>query len=188
VQMSDPHQRLKQYPHELSGGMRQRVMIALALSCEPQLLIADEPTTALDVTVQAQILRLLVDLQRDLGIAILLITHDLGVVSRVAHRVAVMYAGEIVEVGNTASVFAGPRHPYTRGLMAAIPTLDKNVGERMGTISGTVPSLLGGFQGCAFRFRCQHAQPACGEPVPWKTELTHSWRCVLPSSMPTDAL
>jgi len=188
VGISGAAERMQQYPHQLSGGLRQRVMIAMALMCSPSLLIADEPTTALDVTVQAQILRLLVDLQRDLGIAILLITHDLGVVSRVAHRVAVMYAGEIVEVGNTASVFAGPRHPYTRGLMAAIPTLDKNVGERMGTISGTVPSLLGGIQGCAFRFRCQHAQSACEDPVAWKTELTHSWRCVIPSSMQTDAL
>jgi peptide/nickel transport system ATP-binding protein len=171
--------RLRQYPHQLSGGLRQRVMIAMALMCGPVLLIADEPTTALDVTIQAQILRLLVDLQRDLGIAILLITHDLGVVARVAHSVAVMYAGEIVERASAADLFANPRHPYTRGLMASIPVPGRTPpGERLGAIPGLVPSLIGDVHGCAFRDRCAYALPACADTVPWRTAGTHGWRCV----------
>jgi peptide/nickel transport system ATP-binding protein len=173
-------ERLRQYPHQLSGGLRQRVMIAMALMCAPSLLIADEPTTALDVTIQAQILRLLVDLQRELGIALLLITHDLSVVARVARRIAVMYAGEIVEAGSSAAVFTSPRHPYTRGLMSAMLVPGRTQpGERLGAIPGIVPSLIGAVRGCAFRSRCAHAVAACGEPVAWRSEGGHGWRCIL---------
>jgi peptide/nickel transport system ATP-binding protein len=173
-------ERLGQYPHQLSGGLRQRVMIAMALMCGPVLLIADEPTTALDVTIQAQILRLLADLQHDLGIAMLLITHDLGVVARAGHRVAVMYAGEIVEAGTTQAVFARPRHPYTQGLMASIPVPGKTLpGARLGAIPGTVPSLIGDIKGCAFRERCSHAIPVCAEPIAPRSIAGHDWRCVL---------
>ena len=172
--------RLGQFPHQLSGGLRQRVMISMALMCGPTLLIADEPTTALDVTIQAQILRLLVDLQRDLGIAILLITHDLGVVARTAHRVAVMYAGEIVESGTAAAVFDLPRHPYTRGLLSSIPVPGKTPpGARLGAIPGIVPSLVGELRGCAFRDRCAHASAVCAMPVAVRSERDHDWRCVL---------
>jgi peptide/nickel transport system ATP-binding protein len=180
-------ERLGQFPHQLSGGLRQRVMIAMALMCGPALLIADEPTTALDVTIQAQILRLLIDLQRDLGVAILLITHDLGVVARVAHRVAVMYAGEIVESATAASLFARPRHPYTRGLMASIPIPGRTPpGERLDSIPGIVPSLIGEVRGCAFRDRCAFAFSACAEPVPWRAEEGHGWRCAL-AEVPAEA-
>ncbi len=180
-------ERLGQYPHQLSGGLRQRVMIAMALMCGPTLLIADEPTTALDVTIQAQILRLLVELQSDLGIAILLITHDLGVVARVAHRVAVMYAGEIVETASAAALFAGPHHPYTRGLMASIPVPGRTPpGERLGAIPGMVPSLIGEMRGCAFRDRCPYAFAACAEPVAWRGEAVHQWRCLL-THIPAEA-
>ena len=172
--------RLGQYPHQLSGGLRQRIMIAMALMCGPSLLIADEPTTALDVTIQAQILRLLVELQQDLGIAIVLITHDLGVVARVAHRVAVMYAGEIVEAASAADLFAAPRHPYTRGLMASIPVPGATrPGDRLGVIRGIVPSLIGEVAGCAFRDRCDFAQPVCARTVPVRTNSGHEWRCIL---------
>ncbi len=172
--------RLGQYPHQLSGGLRQRIMIAMALMCGPSLLIADEPTTALDVTIQAQILRLLVELQQDLGIAIVLITHDLGVVARVAHRVAVMYAGEIVEAASAADLFAAPRHPYTRGLMASIPVPGATrPGDRLGVIRGIVPSLIGDVAGCAFRDRCDFAQPVCARTVPVRCDGGHDWRCIL---------
>ncbi len=172
--------RLGQYPHQLSGGLRQRIMIAMALMCGPSLLIADEPTTALDVTIQAQILRLLVELQQDLGIAIVLITHDLGVVARVAHRVAVMYAGEIVEEADAADLFAAPRHPYTRGLMASIPVPGATrPGDRLGVIRGIVPSLIGDVAGCAFRDRCDFAQPACAGTIPVRSDGGHDWRCIL---------
>jgi len=172
--------RLGQYPHQLSGGLRQRIMIAMSLMCGPSLLIADEPTTALDVTIQAQILRLLVELQQDLGIAIVLITHDLGVVARVAHRVAVMYAGEIVESASAADLFAAPRHPYTRGLMASIPVPGATrPGDRLGVIRGIVPSLIGDVGGCAFRDRCDFAQPVCARTVPVRSDGGHDWRCIL---------
>jgi peptide/nickel transport system ATP-binding protein len=173
-------ERLGQYPHQLSGGLRQRVMIAMALMCGPALLIADEPTTALDVTVQAQILRLLIELQRDLGIAMLLITHDLGVVARVAHRVAVMYAGEIIETGSAATVLAAPRHPYTRGLIASVPVPGRVApGSRLGAVPGVVPSLIGELRGCAFRERCAYARDVCAQPVAVRVESEHEWRCVL---------
>jgi peptide/nickel transport system ATP-binding protein len=173
-------ERLGQYPHQLSGGLRQRVMIAMALMCGPAILIADEPTTALDVTIQAQILRLLVELQRDLGIAMLLITHDFGVVARVAHRVAVMYAGEIIEQGSAAALFATPRHPYTSGLMGSIPVPGKTPpGARLGAIPGVVPSLIGDIAGCAFRSRCPVALPVCANNVPERTAAPgHRFACV----------
>ncbi|MBM06514.1 MAG: ABC transporter ATP-binding protein, partial [Oceanibulbus sp.] len=154
--------RLSQYPHQLSGGLRQRVMIAMALMCEPELIIADEPTTALDVTIQAQILRLLHDLGREMNMAVILITHDLGVVARVADKVAVMYAGELVETGPVGDIFNAPSHPYTRGLLRCIPLPGKtDRGAKLGTIPGIVPSLVGEVEGCVFRTRCPHAVAEC---------------------------
>ncbi|MEY4863188.1 MAG: hypothetical protein RLZ51_1283 [Pseudomonadota bacterium] len=184
VGIASAAERLGQYPHQLSGGLRQRVMIAMALMCGPELLIADEPSTALDVTIQAQILRLLADLQRDLGIAMVLITHDLGVVARIAHRVAVMYAGEVVEEGTASEVFGAPKHPYTRGLLECIPVPGRTApGALLGNIPGTVPSLIGTFEGCGFRERCAHAQAQCAAPVALReTPSGHRWRCVLEPS------
>jgi peptide/nickel transport system ATP-binding protein len=179
VGIASAAERLAQYPHQLSGGLRQRVMIAMALMCGPELLIADEPSTALDVTIQAQILRLLADLQKDLGIAMVLITHDLGVVARIAHRVAVMYAGEIVEEGTAAGVFASPRHPYTRGLLSCIPVPGRTErGGRLGTIAGVVPHLIGEIRGCGFRERCAHARPECAARIPLRSAGGHRWLCV----------
>jgi peptide/nickel transport system ATP-binding protein len=180
VGIASPAERLGQYPHQLSGGLRQRVMIAMALMCKPELLIADEPTTALDVTIQAQILRLLADLRRELGIALLLITHDLGVVARIADRVNVMYAGAITESATAAQLFADPRHPYTRGLLACLPrTGVTQAGERLGTIPGVVPSLIGGIAGCAFRSRCPVALSACATAVPEREASPgHRFACV----------
>ena len=179
VGIASAAERLEQYPHQLSGGLRQRVMIAMALMCGPELLIADEPSTALDVTIQAQILRLLADLQKDLGIAMVLITHDLGVVARIAHRVAVMYAGEIVEEGTAADVFASPHHPYTRGLLSCIPVPGRTErGGRLGTIAGVVPSLIGDIRGCSFRDRCAYAQTECAAAIPVRGVGEHYWRCV----------
>ena len=182
--------RLGQYPHQLSGGLRQRVMIAMALMCGPELLIADEPSTALDVTIQAQILRLLADLREELGIAMVLITHDLGVVARVAQRVAVMYAGEVVEEGAVAEVFAAPRHPYTRGLLSCIPVPGRTApGGTLGTIPGTVPSLVGAFEGCGFRDRCGHARPVCRQIVPLRQSgVERRWRCVLGADTPNEVI
>jgi peptide/nickel transport system ATP-binding protein len=167
VGITAPQMRLAQYPHQLSGGLRQRVMIAMALMCDPELLIADEPTTALDVTVQAQILRLLAELKQELGLGILLITHDLGIVARVADHVSVMYAGEVIESGRTADLFANPAHPYTRGLIDCVPVPGRIMpGEPLGSIPGTVPVMKDGFSGCAFRFRCAHASEVCTQAVP----------------------
>jgi len=164
VGITAPELRLAQYPHQLSGGLRQRMMIAMALMCEPVLIIADEPTTALDVTVQAQILHLLDDLQREFRMALILITHDLGVVARMADRVAVMYAGQIVETGTASEVFAHPLHPYTQGLMNCLPVPGRTVrGARLGSIPGIVPPLIGDFSGCLFRNRCPYAEPRCAE-------------------------
>ncbi|MBO0902906.1 ABC transporter ATP-binding protein [Jiella sonneratiae] len=157
--------RLSSYPHELSGGMRQRVMIALALVCAPQLLIADEPTTALDVTVQAQILELMRRLQREMGMSILFITHDMGVVAEMADDVAVMYAGAVVEEAGVGELFAAPAHPYTRGLLASIPRPDRPEGERLKAIPGAVPPLFALPRGCAFAPRCSFALPACQRRV-----------------------
>ncbi len=180
VGIASAGQRLGQYPHQLSGGLRQRVMIAMALMCGPELLIADEPSTALDVTIQAQILRLLADLQSELGIAMVLITHDLGVVARIARNVAVMYAGQIVEEGPVREIFATPMHPYTQGLLSCIPVPGRTApGGDLGTIPGVVPSLVGELQGCAFRDRCPHAQPRCAQDVPVRgAGREHQWRCI----------
>jgi dipeptide transport system ATP-binding protein len=152
-----PETRLSAYPHQLSGGMNQRVMIAMALACNPKLLIADEPTTALDVTIQAQILNLLLSLQRERGMALVLITHNMGVVAQIAHRVAVMYSGQVMEQNATADLFANPQHPYTAALMAARP--ESRIGERLATIPGVVPSLAERPDGCLFAPRCKYATP-----------------------------
>ncbi len=160
VAIPDPARRARQYPHEMSGGMRQRVMIAMALSCNPQLLIADEPTTALDVTIQAQILELIAVQQRERNLGVLLITHDLGVVAQVAHRAAVMYAGRIVETAPVEILFSRPQHPYTQGLLASVPRLGRQE-ARLPTIEGVVPKLTALPPGCAFAPRCPEAQPAC---------------------------
>jgi peptide/nickel transport system ATP-binding protein len=181
VGITAPGMRLGQYPHQLSGGLRQRVMIAMALMCEPELLIADEPTTALDVTVQAQILRLLQQLQQELGLALLLITHDLGIVARMAHRVSVMYAGQVVESGKVSALFADPAHPYTRGLLACIPVPGTaRKGEPLGSIPGVVPRIPPGFVGCGFRDRCGFATAECAEPVPLRDAGgEHAYLCRL---------
>ena len=181
VGITAPAMRLAQYPHQLSGGLRQRVMIAMALMCEPALLIADEPTTALDVTVQAQILRLLLELQREMGLAILLITHDIGIVARMAHQVSVMYAGEVVECAPAAALFAAPTHPYTRGLLASVPipgTVAR--GSPLGSIPGSVPRIPVGFRGCGFRDRCSEAVAGCADAVPLReTGTDHRTLCRL---------
>src|SRR5580765_6703135 len=167
VGITAPQMRLGQFPHQLSGGLRQRVMIAMALMCDPDLLVADEPTTALDVTVQAQILRLLAGLQRDLGLGLLLITHDLGIVARVATRVSVMYAGEVVESARTAELFANPKHPYTQGLLRCVPVPGKiRRDQPLGSIPGTVPKVGPDFEGCAFRDRCTFADETCTHAIP----------------------
>ena len=174
--------RLGQYPHQLSGGLRQRVMIAMALMCGPDLIIADEPTTALDVTIQAQILLLLAELQREFKMGLMLITHDLGVVARIADRVAVMYAGQIVETGTAAEVFGDPLHPYTRGLMACIPIPGKTRrGSHLGAIPGMVPSLVGELHGCSFRDRCRHRRPGvCERDVGLRSiGEGRAYRCVM---------
>ena len=162
VGITAAEQRLGQYPHQLSGGLRQRVMIAMTLLCEPELIIADEPTTAPDVTIQAQILLLLKELQTEFDMGLVLITHDLGVVARIATRVAVMYAGQIVEEGTAQQIFENPLHPYTRGLMGCIPVPGKTKrGEPLGSIPGMVPSLIGEFTGCRFADRCDLAKTVC---------------------------
>ncbi len=165
VGIPSPEKRVKEYPHQLSGGMRQRVMIAMALACTPRLLIADEPTTALDVTIQAQILDLMRRLRKEFDMAVLLITHDLGVVAEMASRVLVMYAGRIVEEADTASLFRSPRHPYTEGLMASIPRLEQRA-ARLHVITGTVPNLLNLPGGCRFHPRCPYAQDRCRQEEP----------------------
>ncbi len=166
VAIPDARHRLKDYPHQFSGGMRQRVMIAMALACNPRLIIADEPTTALDVTVQAQVLALLKDLTTEVHSALILITHDLGVVARYADRVAVMYAGRIVEQASAAALYARPSHPYTKGLMASIPGITGSTGARLSTIGGQPPDLARLPAGCAFAPRCPHARAQCREAPP----------------------
>ena len=169
VKIPEPERRVGEYPHQLSGGMRQRVMIAMALACEPRLLIADEPTTALDVTIQAQILDLMRELKARTGAAIMLITHDLGVVAEMAQRVVVMYAGRKVEEGPVEALFANPRHPYTRGLLDSIPKLgaaSRGAGTRLTEIAGTVPSLSESIVGCAFAPRCAYATVRCQNEYP----------------------
>ena len=161
VGINEPEKRLKQYPHELSGGMRQRVMIAIALACEPKLLIADEPTTALDVTIQAQILELMMELKEKLGMAIIMVTHDLGVVASMCDRIAVMYAGRIVEYGTTDDIFYNPKHEYTKGLLKSIPRLDAKEHERLVPIEGTPIDLLNPPAGCPFAPRCSNCMKIC---------------------------
>jgi len=180
--------RLGQYPHQLSGGLRQRVMIAMTLMCDPILIIADEPTTALDVTIQAQILRILAELQSEFRMALVLITHDLGVVARMADRVLVMYAGQVVETGTAEEVFNAPTHPYTQGLLDCIPIPGKTErGARLGSIPGIVPSLMGALEGCQFRNRCSYAFAACGAAPVALRDLApgRSCRCLLE---PSDSL
>ncbi|WP_434712050.1 ABC transporter ATP-binding protein [Rhizobium sp. YTUHZ045] len=185
VGIPDARRRAGQYPHELSGGMRQRATIAMALACDPTLLIADEPTTALDVTIQAQILALLQTLQRERDMAMLFVTHNLGVVAEIAHRVAVMYAGRIVETGPVGEVFRNPRHPYTIGLLASMPKLGdasrmKQAGERLAAIPGIVPSLMNMPAGCAFQPRCKFAIDDCRLAVPPLADVNprHKSRCI----------
>ena len=166
VGIPDAKRRLSSYPHEFSGGMRQRVMLAMALGCSPKLLIADEPTTALDVTIQAQILELIRQAQRDLGVAVILITHNLGVVARYVDRINVMYAGRIVERGGLAEIFRAPKHPYTEGLLASVPRLDKPKGARLVPIEGMPPDLSALPPGCAFHDRCAYVRDRCLADVP----------------------
>src|SRR5260370_10852609 len=166
VGIADPERRLKQYPHQLSGGMRQRVMIAIALACEPRLIIADEPTTALDVTIQAQILELMKELTRRLNVALIIITHNLGVVARYAERVNVMYAGRIVESGSAAAIYHAPRHPYTAALLRSVPRLDRPRQARLDPIEGQPLALSRLDVGCAFRPRCRFAGAACARARP----------------------
>ena len=180
VGISEPGQRVDSYPHEMSGGMRQRAMIAMALACRPSLLIADEPTTALDVTIQAQILDLMVDLQERMGMAIIFITHDLGVVAQMARRVVVMYAGQVVESGSVTEIFRRPRMPYTSGLIASIPRLGgARRGRRLRTIPGYVPSPSLLPKGCRFSTRCPHVEPTCVDEPPAleRDEKGHAVRC-----------
>jgi oligopeptide/dipeptide ABC transporter ATP-binding protein len=182
VKIPDPERVVRAYPHELSGGMRQRIMIAMALSCRPAILIADEPTTALDVTVQAQVLDLLKELRETLGMSLLLITHDLGIIAETVKRTVVMYAGRIVEESSTADLFANPRHPYTRALLKSLPTLEKSA-ARLRTIPGTVPSLARLPQGCAFQDRCDRVANLCRDEAPALEKAgDRSVRCYFPES------
>ena len=166
VGIPDPEQRIKQYPHQFSGGMRQRVMIAMALSCSPRLIIADEPTTALDVTIQAQILELMKSLTTEFGVALIVITHNLGVVARYADRVNIMYAGRIIERGSAAEIYANPRHPYTVGLLRSVPRLDLPRRAKLDPIEGQPPDLVRLPEGCAFRARCRWAIDKCATDTP----------------------
>lgn len=181
VSVPQPDRRIKQYPHEFSGGMRQRVMIALAMVCDPQLLIADEPTTALDVTVQAQILDLMKDIQQKFDMSIIIITHDLGVVADIADRVVVMYAGQIIEQGYTHEIFASPKHPYTRRLLESVPRLNMKKGEPLNSIDGTPPDLYIPPKGCPFYDRCHEAMKICKDNMPDFTVHSeeHRSRCWL---------
>jgi len=166
VGIPNPESRVDQYPHQFSGGMRQRVMIAIALACNPALLIADEPTTALDVTIQAQIMRVMKDMQKKMGTSIILITHDLGVVADVCDRVIVMYAGKVVEVGTKYEIFKNPKHPYTRGLLRSVPRLDQKKDEELLPIYGTPPDLISPPDGCSFCARCEEAMLVCVDHDP----------------------
>lgn len=183
VNIPTPERRVDDYPHQFSGGMRQRVMIAMALSCNPKLLIADEPTTALDVTIQAQILDLLSEMRERLGMAIMMITHDMGVVAETTHRVVVMYAGRVVEEATAEQLFGDPKHPYTQGLIRSIPRMDTAAAhkERLEAIAGVVPSLLDPPPGCRFAPRCRFATPRCTEAMPLLQEVEpgHKVACVL---------
>jgi len=180
VRMPLPEKRVREYPHQLSGGMRQRVMIAMALSCDPDVLIADEPTTALDVTIQAQIIELMNDMQQRLGSAIVLITHDLGVVAETCRYVLVMYAGNLVEYGTAAQIFSAPKHPYTMGLLDSVPRLDDKEHSRLVPIEGQPPNLLRLPSGCSFAPRCKYRMPICDTPTPlYDFGEGHVARCFL---------
>ncbi|NIT60426.1 MAG: ATP-binding cassette domain-containing protein, partial [Aliifodinibius sp.] len=177
VGIPSPRSRYRDYPHQFSGGMRQRIMTAIALSCEPSLLIADEPTTALDVTIQAQILNLIHELSKKMGVSILMITHNLGIIARYADKVGVMYAGKLVEIADVETIFYNSLHPYTRGLLKSIPKIGHK--ERLSTIEGTVPSLIGDFKGCRFCARCNERKNRCsvGEPSLIEVEPNHKVSC-----------
>ena len=179
VGISEARSRINDYPHQFSGGMRQRVMIAMALSCNPKLLLADEPTTALDVTIQAQILELLTRLTRELGTSVIIITHNLGVVARYADRVNVMYAGKIIERGTAKEIYGNPRHPYTIGLLASVPRLDEPRKEKLQPIEGMPPDLIELPQGCSFRERCKYAIDRCATEIPPLLEVSegHTSAC-----------
>jgi peptide/nickel transport system ATP-binding protein len=183
VNIPNPQRRVHDYPHQFSGGMRQRVMIAMALSCQPKLLIADEPTTALDVTIQAQILELMHEMKDKFGMAIMLITHAMGVVAETCQRVTVMYAGKVVEEAPVEALFGNPRHPYTQGLIRSIPRIDRAVSRqaRLESIQGTVPSLLNPPAGCRFAARCKYAMDICTQGIPPLKEVApgHRVACVL---------
>jgi peptide/nickel transport system ATP-binding protein len=183
VRIPTPERRVSDYPHQFSGGMRQRVMIAIALACKPKLLIADEPTTALDVTIQAQILDLLAELKAEFGMAVLLITHAMGVVAEVAQRVVVMYAGKVVEEAPVGELFARPRHPYTQGLIRSIPRVDTAATQRvrLETIPGTVPKLIEPGEGCRFASRCSHVREQCRAATPALRQVApgHKVACIL---------
>lgn len=185
VGIPNPDKRVEQYPHEFSGGMRQRAMIAIALACNPKLLIADEPTTALDVTIQAQILDLMKGLQKDFDTSIILITHDLGVVADMAQRIVVMYAGLIIESGTIDEIFYNGQHPYTWGLLKSVPRLDRAQDEKLTPIEGTPPDLFSPPVGCPFAARCQYAMPICKEEMPEKTDISedHFVKCWLQHEM-----
>lgn len=181
VRIPDPEERIRQYPHEYSGGMRQRVMIAIGLLCQPELLIADEPSTALDVTVQAQIVELIKELRIHTRMSLILITHDLAAVAEVADRIVVMYAGEAVETGTVDDIFYSPQHPYTRGLLASVPRLDRSSEDDLQAIPGNPPNLLELPEGCNFRDRCTEAMEQCRQKPPlWVTNEGRSSRCFLP--------
>ena len=186
VRIPTPERRIKDYPHQFSGGMRQRVMIAIALACNPKLLIADEPTTALDVTIQAQILDLMAELKERLGMAVMLITHAMGVVAETAQRVVVMYAGKVVEEASVEQLFARPRHPYTQGLIRSIPRIDTAATHkvRLEAIPGTVPKLIDPAEGCRFAGRCKFVMPQCRTATPPLREVArgHKVACILESA------
>lgn len=177
VRLPNPEQRMKAYPHEFSGGQRQRVMIAIAMACTPRILIADEPTTALDVTVQAQILRLMKELQEKNGMSIMIITHDMGVVAHIAKKVAVMYGGLVVESGTAEDIFYNHEHPYTLGLLASVPQNGQDKGKDLESIEGTPPELVCPPAGCPFADRCPYAMQVCKEHLPEETVLSDSHRC-----------
>ncbi len=181
VGIPNPAKRLKQYPHEFSGGMRQRAMIAIALACQPRLLIADEPTTALDVTIQADIIDLLKNLQKEFKMAVILITHDLGIVADIATRIVVMYAGKVVETGSNYNVFYNPKHPYTQALLRAVPRLDVEEDQELESIEGTPPNMIAPPEGCAFCTRCRHCMKICQkmEPPTYEFEDGHTTQCWL---------
>ena len=190
VGIPDPDKRVKQYPHQFSGGMRQRVMIAMALSCNPRLIIADEPTTALDVTIQAQILELMKSLTTEFGVALIVITHNLGVVARYADRVNIMYAGKIIERGSAMEIYSNPRHPYTVGLLRSVPRLDQPRRTRLDPIEGQPPDLINLPPGCSFRERCRWAIDKCATEPPELMQVNdgHVSACWVPEELGTEAV